>query len=117
MQIPPGLIVLIGIWFLPYSPRWLITQGREREAHAALKQLMGEDEEFEGRTILLYLSHTAETIICSRIYPHEGANQARKGQRSQVYIRALETIPSACVSFCCGTVVYEFIWCECDGYV
>lgn len=49
MQIPPGVIVLIGIWFLPYSPRWLITQGREREAHAALKRLMGDDDdEFEG---------------------------------------------------------------------
>ncbi|QRV75968.1 Sugar (and other) transporter [Ceratobasidium sp. AG-Ba] len=47
MQIPPGLIVLIGIWFLPYSPRWLIAQGREEEAYAALKQLLGDEDEFE----------------------------------------------------------------------
>ncbi|KDN36024.1 hypothetical protein RSAG8_11110, partial [Rhizoctonia solani AG-8 WAC10335] len=48
MQIPPGLIVFAGIWFLPYSPRWLITQGRENEAYSALKRLMGSgDENFE----------------------------------------------------------------------
>ncbi|CUA73991.1 putative quinate permease [Rhizoctonia solani] len=45
MQIPPGLIVFAGIWFLPYSPRWLITQGRESEAYSALKRLMGSDDE------------------------------------------------------------------------
>ncbi|KAJ1311187.1 hypothetical protein OPQ81_009688 [Rhizoctonia solani] len=45
MQIPPGLIVFSGIWFLPYSPRWLITQGREDEAYSALKRLMGSDDE------------------------------------------------------------------------
>ncbi|KAH7344744.1 putative MFS monosaccharide transporter [Rhizoctonia solani] len=45
MQIPPGLIVFAGIWFLPYSPRWLITQGREGEAYSALKRLMGSDDE------------------------------------------------------------------------
>ncbi|CAE6537396.1 unnamed protein product [Rhizoctonia solani] len=48
MQIPPGLIVFAGIWFLPYSPRWLITQGRENEAYSALKLLMGSgDDSFE----------------------------------------------------------------------
>ncbi|KAF8741260.1 Permeases of the major facilitator superfamily, partial [Rhizoctonia solani] len=52
MQIPPGLIVLAGIWFLPYSPRWLITQGRESEAYSALKRLMGSDDEnFEGMSV------------------------------------------------------------------
>ncbi|KEP55820.1 MFS monosaccharide transporter [Rhizoctonia solani 123E] len=45
MQIPPGLIVFAGIWFLPYSPRWLITQGRENEAYSALKLLMGSDDD------------------------------------------------------------------------
>ncbi|QRW19105.1 Sugar (and other) transporter [Rhizoctonia solani] len=50
--IPPGLIVLAGIWFLPYSPRWLITQGRESEAYSALKRLMGSDDEnFEGMSV------------------------------------------------------------------
>lgn len=32
MQGVPSIIVMISVWFLPESPRWLMMQGREQEA-------------------------------------------------------------------------------------
>jgi len=32
----PCIIVLVFVWFLPESPRWLMSQGRESEAHAVI---------------------------------------------------------------------------------
>lgn len=48
-QILPAIIVLIGIYFLPYSPRWLLEKERDDEAMAVIKRLhgnIGEDDSF-----------------------------------------------------------------------
>jgi MFS family permease len=37
----PAVILAIGVWYLPYSPRWLVKQDRDQEALAALSQLRG----------------------------------------------------------------------------
>ncbi|EIM84049.1 general substrate transporter [Stereum hirsutum FP-91666 SS1] len=43
LQIPPGVILLIGlIFFLPESPRWLIRNGRDEEAKAAFTKIRGD---------------------------------------------------------------------------
>ncbi|KAL2840529.1 general substrate transporter [Aspergillus pseudoustus] len=40
-QCLPALIILIGIFWLPYSPRWLLEQERDDEALAVIKRLHG----------------------------------------------------------------------------
>ena len=40
-QCLPAIIVLIGIFWLPYSPRWLLEQDRDDEAYAVIKRLHG----------------------------------------------------------------------------
>jgi MFS family permease len=35
----PGIVLGVGIFFLPFSPRWLSSQGRDAEALAVLAQL------------------------------------------------------------------------------
>lgn len=38
----PGALFLIGVFFLPYSPRWLMMRGRREEAEAALHKLRAD---------------------------------------------------------------------------
>jgi len=41
VQIAPAVLLFIGMLFLPFSPRWLIKQGREDEAKRSLEILHG----------------------------------------------------------------------------
>jgi len=39
----PGLLFLLGVFFLPDSPRWLMMRGRKPDAIKVLKRLRGDD--------------------------------------------------------------------------
>ena len=39
LQLVPGLVLGIGILFLPFSPRWLVSKGRDFEAGQSLSKL------------------------------------------------------------------------------
>ncbi|KAL6242160.1 hypothetical protein RBB50_011072 [Rhinocladiella similis] len=39
IQCVPAIVLIIGLYWLPESPRWLLQNGREAEAHAIVKQL------------------------------------------------------------------------------
>jgi sugar porter (SP) family MFS transporter len=41
----PGLALAIGMFFQPYSPRWLIQEGREEEAREVLRRARDDDDE------------------------------------------------------------------------
>ncbi|KAJ7097633.1 general substrate transporter [Mycena epipterygia] len=70
LQIPPGVILFIGLcFFLPDSPRWLITKGRDEEALAAFtsvrRDLSGDAllEEFDS--IKAQIHHEQATEVKS----------------------------------------------------
>ncbi len=43
----PGAALAVGMWFQPFSPRWLVGQGREEEAREVLGRARESDEEVE----------------------------------------------------------------------
>lgn len=43
IQLIPAIILCVGSWFLPYSPRWLMLVGREEESLAVLARLRNQD--------------------------------------------------------------------------
>lgn len=47
LQLAPALILLVGMFFMPFSPRWLVAQGREDEARRNLASLRDLPEDHE----------------------------------------------------------------------
>lgn len=45
LQTVPSIILLIGVAFLPYSPRWLMSKGRDEEARAVISRLRALPED------------------------------------------------------------------------
>ncbi|TFK27138.1 sugar transporter [Coprinopsis marcescibilis] len=41
LQLAPAIVLGIGMWFMPFSPRWLVNQGRDEEALAVLSSARG----------------------------------------------------------------------------
>ncbi|XP_039029245.1 sugar transporter ESL1-like isoform X1 [Hibiscus syriacus] len=53
----PSVVQIIGLFFIPESPRWLAKSGREKEFKASLKSLRGKDSDIseEAADIRVYM--------------------------------------------------------------
>ncbi|KAL2871218.1 general substrate transporter [Aspergillus lucknowensis] len=67
LQAAPALVQIIGVWFVPESPRWLVAAGRGEEAKAILTKYHAEGEENDELVELEYfeMKHVIEADLAA----------------------------------------------------
>jgi sugar porter (SP) family MFS transporter len=48
LAVVPGAALAIGMYFMPFSPRWLVQQGREDDARKVLERYRFEDDDIDS---------------------------------------------------------------------
>lgn len=77
----PAVALAIGIWFMPFSPRWLVKVGRDEEAKATLawmRKLPEDDMLIQAE----YLEIKAESVFEKKAFAREFPRMAEEGNKS-----------------------------------
>jgi MFS family permease len=78
----PAIILALGVWTLPYSPRWLVKQNRDEEALAALSKLRGRPS--DDRLVQIeYLEIKAEDEFERRAFVKRTPQLSEKSRANQ----------------------------------
>jgi len=48
LAVVPGAALAIGMYFMPFSPRWLVDRGRDDDARAVLERYRFEEDDIDG---------------------------------------------------------------------
>lgn len=81
----PAAILALGIWWLPFSPRWLVKQGRDEEALKTLAYLRNLPQEDELIQIEL-MEIKAECLFEQRAFQKAFPRLAEK-EKTSVWVR------------------------------
>jgi MFS family permease len=67
LQLIPALVLLLGMIFMPFSPRWLVHHGREDDARRVLARLRGAHTEAEQEVVEVeFLEIKAQSLFEKR---------------------------------------------------
>ncbi|BEI91380.1 uncharacterized protein CcaverHIS019_0402000 [Cutaneotrichosporon cavernicola] len=90
IQILPGLILGIGMFFMPYSPRWLVEVGRDDEAKATLSRLRSLPID-DPDVVREFVEIKAEVITIRQIRETRGTGKSGLARALQPYVELLST--------------------------
>ncbi|KAF9885468.1 hypothetical protein FE257_012904 [Aspergillus nanangensis] len=85
LQMIPGFVLMAGVFFLPFSPRWLASQGRNEEALQSLsklRRLPGSDKRIRQE----YLDIQAEVRFHQEINKEKHPNLQGGGTRKTILL-------------------------------
>ncbi|KAL1692716.1 general substrate transporter [Schizophyllum commune] len=83
LQIVPGLILFAGLYFLPYSPRWLGMQGRDDECLRTIAQLRNlpvDDYRVQAEYISIITDNQVTQEAAARRHPALFPDASQKGE-------------------------------------
>lgn len=92
----PAVALAVGIWFMPFSPRWLVKVGREEEALSTLawmRKLPADDELIQVEFLEIKAESAFEKKAFAREFPRlaeEGSKSALREQVAQ-YVNCFRT--------------------------
>lgn len=67
MQGIPAVLLALGIWWMPFSPRWLVKQGRDDAARKTLAWLRKRDID-DDEVQVEFLEIKAERLFEDRVF-------------------------------------------------
>lgn len=118
IQLLPGLILGVGMFFMPYSPRWLVEVGRDDEAKATLSRLRSLPVD-DPDVIREYVEIKAEIVTIRQIREARGAGKSGFARAFQPYVELLSTKSNFHRLYIgCTTMFFQqFIGCNAIIYV
>ncbi|KAM0721358.1 hypothetical protein Q7P37_002282 [Cladosporium fusiforme] len=112
LQIAPGLVLLVGMFFMPFSPRWLVHHGREDEARKVLASLRGlslDDELVNVEFLEIKADSLFEKRSLAEKFPHLQQQTAWNVFKLQfIAIASLFKTKAMFKRVICGTVTMFF---------
>ena len=101
IHIVPG-ILFIGLFFIPESPRWLFTNGKQQKAEASLRWLRPRDWDVTEELAEMESALIAEEQIQSKIGYTELFRNAIDRRRTTIAVLALTTQAASGAMFVIG---------------
>ncbi|EEU34676.1 hypothetical protein Neosp_009288 [[Neocosmospora] mangrovei] len=75
----PAAALAVGIWFMPFSPRWLVKVGRDEEARSTLAWMRKLPEDHEDIRVE-FLEIKAEAVFEQKVFARDFPHLAEKGK-------------------------------------
>lgn len=118
IQLLPAIVLGAGMFFMPYSPRWLVEVGRDDEAKATLSRLRSLPVDHPD-VVREYVEIKSEIVTIRQIRESRGTGKGKLARAMQPYVELMSTKSNFHRLYIgCTTMFFQqFIGCNAIIYV